>query len=72
MQVTMVRRIRECDTTPRNFERARGPAQRTGIEDGRNRDSGGYLWDVKLSSGQTEFVLDTTSFDHLSWAACAC
>lgn len=33
----------KCDTSPRNFERAGSPGERAGTEDGRNRNSGGYL-----------------------------
>lgn len=56
MIVIVVRLIGDCDVSPRNFERARGPSQRAGIEDSRDRDPGGYLWDRE--SSQTEFVRD--------------
>ena len=49
IQVIVVRFIGERDIGPRNFERATSPSQRAGIEDRRNRDSGGYLWDCEIS-----------------------
>ena len=45
----MVRFVSECNVGPRNFERATGPSQRAGIEDRRDRDSGGYLWECEIS-----------------------
>ena len=47
--MTVVRFTWECDVGPRNFERATDPSQRAGIEDRRDRDSGGYLWDFEIS-----------------------
>lgn len=64
IQVIVVRRIRGYDTSPRDSERARSPPRMVGIEDTRSRDSGGDLRDVEISSGQTEFALDTTLLNH--------
>ena len=43
MQVFMVFLFRERDAGPGYFKRARGTSERTGIEDGRNWDSGANL-----------------------------
>lgn len=69
--MTVVRFIRDCDISPCNFERARGPSQRAGIKYGRDRDTGGYLWDREVSR-KTKLARDlphlTTCYGRLRLA----
>jgi hypothetical protein len=64
-QVIMVGLVWKRDASPRNFERARSPSERAGIEDGRNRNFRGYLGDRETSLLRSiEFVLPRLTTCH--------
>lgn len=70
-QVIVVGLVWKRDASPRNFKRACSPSERTGIEDGRNRNFRGYLRDREISWSRPNRICPTSP-NHLLWAASAC
>ena len=68
-----VGRALECDPRPCNLEGACSPSEWAGIEDRRNRNSGGYLEDCEITYFSSNGIgARPTSHNHLLWASSAC